>query len=285
VAGKRAFTRRHERIYDESVREPALREVPREQFDGRRALRRAGMTGRDELRQTGALGARAGRGTAQAAGFDASSWTSLILYMLASIVLLALLKAALEGRGPAGVEKSLGWLGGAWGRFFSPVDPIIGRGPAAAPGAALAGASAAAVANGATTVGAAAVGRYVRVGANANRPGASLKPGLLAFVGGVGASLGQVLTIGTGTNHSRLTVNGNESDHWTGWAADIPATGADNVRIGRAALVQAGMSPAQAAQQNGGLYNVGAYQIIFNVNSLAAGGDHTKHVHLGVLHH
>jgi hypothetical protein len=285
VSAARGFNRGHERTYERRVMEPALREVPREQWDGRRALRRAGLTAREELRSTGKLGARAGRGAARAAGFQASSWTSLLLYMLASVVLLALLKTALEGRGPAAVEKSLAWLGGAWGRLFSPEDPLIARGPAEAPGAALADASAAAVASGAVATGSAAVARFVRVGPNANRPGAALKPQVIAFVGAIGARLGKVLTIGTGTNHSRTTLNGNESDHWTGWAADIPAKGAENVRIGRAALVQAGMPAAQANRQNGGLYNVGGYQIIFNANSVAVGGDHTDHVHVGIRHH
>ncbi|HEY8775802.1 MAG TPA: hypothetical protein VIM33_04890 [Gaiellaceae bacterium] len=121
---RRAWTQRHERIYDEQVRKPASRQPPA--FNGRDTLRRAGMT----ARQTGELGARGARAGASSAGFDASGWGSLLLYLLSSIVLLALLKTMLEGRGPAAVEKSLGFLGGAWDRFFSPVDPIIGQGPA-----------------------------------------------------------------------------------------------------------------------------------------------------------
>jgi hypothetical protein len=89
---------------------------------------------------------------------------------------------------------------------------------------------------------------------------------------------GQPLTVGTGTNHSQMTVNGNVSQHWSGHAVDIPATGSTLIRMGQDALIAAGMNPRQARKQRGGLYNVGGRQIIFNTH---IGGDHTNHLHLG----
>jgi hypothetical protein len=42
--------------------------------------------------------------------------------------------------------------------------------------------------------------------------------------------VGEPLTIGTGSRHSRMTTSGNVSDHWGGNAADIPATGRNLIR-------------------------------------------------------
>lgn len=113
--------------------------------------------------------------------------------------------------------------------------------------------------------------------ASADRPGVATQPVVKRFVAEIAGLVGHPLTIGTGTNHSRMTVNGNVSDHWSGHAADIPATGAELIRLGQAALVAAGMSPAQARKQRGGLYNVGGHQIIFNTH---IGGNHTNHLHV-----
>jgi hypothetical protein len=88
---------------------------------------------------------------------------------------------------------------------------------------------------------------------------------------------GETLTIGTGTNHKLMTVNGNPSDHPGGWAADIPARGKHLIRLGQAALIAAGMNPRKARKQTGGLYNIRGHQIIFNTHE---GGDHTDHLHV-----
>lgn len=127
-------------------------------------------------------------------------------------------------------------------------------------------------------------GGEVRVAPGANRPGAELSPGILKVVGAVAAQAGGPLTIGTGTNHNRLTVNGNVSDHWSGNAADIPASGVQLTRLGQNALIAAGMDPAQARKQQGGLFNLPygkrrRIQIIFNTNE---GGNHFTHLHVGV---
>lgn len=121
-------------------------------------------------------------------------------------------------------------------------------------------------------------GRVV-VDPNADRPGVKTHRAVLDFASQVAGIAGVPIRIGTGSRHSRLTVDGNVSDHWSGNAADIPATGARLITLGQAALVAAGMSRAQARKQRGGLYNVGGKQIIFNTHE---GGDHTTHLHVGL---
>jgi hypothetical protein len=119
----------------------------------------------------------------------------------------------------------------------------------------------------------------VTVSPNANRAGVSLDPAVVDFVGQVSGIDGMPLTIGTGTNHNQFVVGTRrQSAHWTGEAADIPATGADLTRLGQAALVAAGMSPAEARKQTGGVYNIGGWQVIFNSN---VGGNHYNHLHVG----
>jgi hypothetical protein len=113
----------------------------------------------------------------------------------------------------------------------------------------------------------------------ADRPGVHTNKAVLNFVGQIAGAYGHPLTIGTGTNHNQMTVNGNVSDHWSGNAADIPATGNTLVKLGQDALIQAGMNPSQARKQTGGLYNVNGYQVIFNTHE---GGDHTNHLHVGL---
>jgi transglycosylase-like protein with SLT domain len=120
----------------------------------------------------------------------------------------------------------------------------------------------------------------VHVRPGANRPGVPLQPAVLDFVRRVSLLDGAPLTIGTGTRHNRFVLGTNrQSAHWTGRAADIPATGAALTRLGRAALVAAGMSPDRAAKVNGGLFNIGGYQIIFNSR---IGGNHFNHLHVGL---
>lgn len=121
-----------------------------------------------------------------------------------------------------------------------------------------------------------------KIGPNADRPGVRTKPKVLNFVKQIAGILGEDLTITTGSNHHRMTVNGNVSQHWTGDAADIPGTGRRLIRMGQAALIAAGMSPQQAHKKTGGLFNVGGRQIIFNCAGSACGGDHTDHLHVGL---
>lgn len=122
----------------------------------------------------------------------------------------------------------------------------------------------------------------VRVAPNADREGAHLSPEVVHFVSSVAGIYGRPLTIGTGTRHSQY-VKGTtrQSAHWTGHAADIPASGAKLTRLGRSALIAAGMSPAEAKKQKGGLFNVNGYQIIFNTTGKGI-GNHYDHLHVGV---
>jgi hypothetical protein len=123
--------------------------------------------------------------------------------------------------------------------------------------------------------------KWVKLSAGADRAGVATKTPVLEFVGSLGKQARRRLVIGTGTNHSHMTVDGNVSDHWTGDAADIPATGHELRRLGYLALVQAGMNAQEAARarKTGGLFNVGRYQIIFATHQ---GGDHYNHLHVGV---
>jgi hypothetical protein len=118
-----------------------------------------------------------------------------------------------------------------------------------------------------------------KLGPTADRQGMRTKPKVLSFVSQIAQIVGEDLTITTGSRHSRMTVDGNVSQHWTGNAADIPATGRRLIRLGQAALIAAGMDPSQARKKQGGLYNVGGRQIIFNTHQ---GGNHTDHLHVGV---
>jgi hypothetical protein len=125
------------------------------------------------------------------------------------------------------------------------------------------------------SVGAAAPGKgEVKItGPNPER----IKPSVLKFANKISELLGEPIVGSDGTGHSRLTVNGNVSQHTTGNATDIPATGADLIRKGQAALIAAGMDPKKAKKQTGGLFNVSGHQIIFNTHE---GGDHTGHLHI-----
>ena len=111
---------------------------------------------------------------------------------------------------------------------------------------------------------------------SADRPGARTKPHVIDFAERISARAGMPVRIGTGTNHSRLTVSGNVSNHWDGDAADVPASGRRLIRLGQAALIEAGADPAWARKQTGGLYNINGAQIIFATDE---GGNHHDHLH------
>jgi hypothetical protein len=119
----------------------------------------------------------------------------------------------------------------------------------------------------------------VSIAANADRPGVPTNRQVIRFVQQVSALSGEPLTIGTGSRHKRITSAGYVSDHWGGNAADIPASGRNLIRLGRAALVAAGMSPAQARKAKGGIYNLNGAQIIFNA------ADHYDHLHVNPPDH
>lgn len=118
-----------------------------------------------------------------------------------------------------------------------------------------------------------ATGKFKITGPDPGR----IKPEVVQYVEKIAGILGTTLVGSDGSGHSRLTVNGNVSEHTTGNATDIPASGAQLIRYGQAALIAAGMPAAEARKQKGGLYNVGNHQIIFNTH---IGGDHTNHLHV-----
>jgi len=94
---------------------------------------------------------------------------------------------------------------------------------------------------------------------------------------------GKPVTVSSGKRSTKYTSSGNVSDHYTGNAADLAASGTALTRLGQSALIAAGMSPAQAKKQTGGVFNLNKngkrYQIIFNSN---VGGNHYNHLHIGV---
>ncbi len=122
--------------------------------------------------------------------------------------------------------------------------------------------------------------KWVKLAKGADRPGATTSESVLQFVGMLGKRARRRLVIGTGTAHNQFVVGTQrESAHWTGHAADIPASGAALTRLGRLALIQAGMPRREAMKVKGGLFNIGGYQVIFNTNE---GGNHYNHLHVGV---
>ncbi len=104
-----------------------------------------------------------------------------------------------------------------------------------------------------------------------------IKPQVKSYLESIASIYGKPIVASDGTGHSRLTVNGRVSQHTTGNAVDIPASGKELLRMGQAALIAAGMPRAQALKQRGGLYNVNGHQIIFLTNE---GGNHHDHLHV-----
>src|SRR5919197_838596 len=99
------------------------------------------------------------------------------------------------------------------------------------------------------------VGRVI-IAPNANKPGQPIQPMTLKYLEQIAAFLHRPITITTGTNHSKFTVDGNVSEHFTGHAADIGMAanggtidGPVGDQIMEAALVLAGVPAATARAQ------------------------------------
>ena len=97
---------------------------------------------------------------------------------------------------------------------------------------------------------------------------------------------GEPLNVGTTTNHNVMTSSGNLSDHPSGNAADIPATGRTGDRIATSVFRAAGWSAAKAraAARKGGVYNIQLpngqrLQVLWKTR---VGGNHYDHVHVGL---
>lgn len=111
-----------------------------------------------------------------------------------------------------------------------------------------------------------------------------VQPETLSFARLVGSIAGEgSLNISSGRENHAKNVKGTNrpSAHSTGHAVDIgPYYGKTLSRLGVAALIAAGMSPAEAKKHaGGGLFNVNGYQIIFLTNQ---GGNHFNHLHVGL---
>lgn len=123
----------------------------------------------------------------------------------------------------------------------------------------------------------------VQISPSADRAGVRTSKNIISFAERVAGMVGHPLVLGTGTNHDQYTVNGNVSDHWGGNAGDFPASGNTLTKMGQAALIAAGMSPAQARKVKGGLFNLNykgkRVQVIFNTDE---GGNHFNHLHVGI---
>lgn len=167
------------------------------------------------------------------------------------------------------------------GKPFSQTPFFGGRIPPQAPGAKLkTGKGGTTPAMSAVFPGASKGLGVARKAGGADRAGVRTKAHVITFVRRIAAIFGGPLTIGTGTNHNQFVVGTNhESDHWTGNAADIPATGATLTRLGQCALIAAGMSPNEASKQSGGVFNVNGVNILFNT---LVGGNHFNHCHVGL---
>lgn len=132
-------------------------------------------------------------------------------------------------------------------------------------------------------------GGQVIVAAGAERPGVSTHQEVLGYIKAMSGLVGVPLTITVGTNHSQYSASGLESDHWTGWAADLGsvanhfATGGDaGTRIAAAALIVAGVSRDKAVSvaAGGGLHNV--YVGGWRIQVIWRASGHYDHVHVGL---
>lgn len=118
----------------------------------------------------------------------------------------------------------------------------------------------------------------------ADAPGNRTNGGVRYLASLVAGEFGEPVRVGTGTNHSRFTVNGKVSEHSTGDAVDIPASGERLTSLGAAALRAVGYTPSQAKRmaRAGGIFNVNfrgrRAQIIVNTEK---GGNHYDHLHVG----
>lgn len=127
----------------------------------------------------------------------------------------------------------------------------------------------------------------VNIAGGANRAGVGVQPIVKQFLSAAAGIAKTPITVTTGTNHNRMTVNGNVSDHWDGHASDIavPVDSAKGDRIAAAALMEAGVprSKAMAMARRGGLYTLNhngrRIQVIWKTNE---GGNHHNHVHVGI---
>lgn len=102
-----------------------------------------------------------------------------------------------------------------------------------------------------------------------------------SFARKVGAIAGSSsLAISSGKRTQAENKGAKRSDHLTGKAIDIAATGAYLIKLGQSALIAAGMSPGDAAKHTSYYGEFNGYFIAFNTRE--GGYDHTNHLHISV---
>ena len=120
------------------------------------------------------------------------------------------------------------------------------------------------------------------VSPGANRAGVPMTSAIKQVLAAMTRS-GRRVNVGTGSNHSQMTSSGNVSDHWSGNAADIPATGRDGDLIAAHAIRAATGVPFGEALKRaraGGIQNFNTPQGRVQVIWRAPG--HYDHVHVGI---
>jgi hypothetical protein len=131
-----------------------------------------------------------------------------------------------------------------------------------------------------------------KVAPGAMRPGTNLASVAKSFFSDVAGHAGHPITVTTGTNHDRLTVNGNVSDHFDGHAGDfgVAVDSHEGDTLAAHALVAAGLGWQQAwhMARQGGLYTIVPTKGRFKGHRIQViwktyeGGNHHNHVHIGI---
>jgi len=132
----------------------------------------------------------------------------------------------------------------------------------------------------------------VKFNPNADRPGVKTQAITKEFLSRVAGFSHRTISVGTGTNHNRMTTSGNVSDHWTGHAADLPMPVDSKIGDLTAAhaLEAAGVpwSEAYKMARKGGVFNITPKSGQFKGHRVQVlwktmvGGNHHNHVHVGI---
>lgn len=109
----------------------------------------------------------------------------------------------------------------------------------------------------------------------------NVEPGVLDMGSEISGAYGAPLNVMSGYRRGSKVADSNKTSlHASGNAIDLgPYYGATLIKVGRAALISAGMPTAQAMKHTTFYGSVNGWEIIFNCNP--CGGDHTDHVHVG----
>lgn len=105
-----------------------VKAAPPERFDARKTLRRSGFVARQEAGRARELASPFVSAFNRYTGLERAGIGATLLFAGFTVLGLALLDAALRGRGPAAVEKLLGLGGQGIRRLFAANDPLIAYG-------------------------------------------------------------------------------------------------------------------------------------------------------------